>query len=95
MVSRRQTIAPPRPERTARGDGPSARASLDGLVPGLSGTDEIYLAVGIVGATVMPHVIYLHSALTKERVSLQNDAERRRVLRFERIDVMVALGLAG
>jgi manganese transport protein len=75
--------------------GPSAHASLDGLVPGLSGTDEIYLAVGIVGATVMPHVIYLHSALTKERVSLQNDAERRRVLRFERIDVVVALGLAG
>ena len=45
--------------------GPSAHASLDGLIPGLSGTDELYLAVGIVGATVMPHVIYLQSELTK------------------------------
>ena len=75
--------------------GPSAHASLQGLIPGLSGTDEIYLAVGIVGATVMPHVIYLHSALTKGRVALHDDSERRRVLRFERIDVIVALGLAG
>jgi manganese transport protein len=75
--------------------GPSARASLHGLIPGVSGTDAIYLAVGIVGATVMPHVIYLHSALTKERVALRDDSERRRVLRFERIDVIVALGLAG
>ena len=75
--------------------GPSAHASLDGLIPGLSGTDELYLAVGIVGATVMPHVIYLQSELTKGRVALHDDAERRRVLRFERIDVIVALGLAG
>ena len=75
--------------------GPSAHASLEGLIPGLSGTDELYLAVGIVGATVMPHVIYLHSELTKGRVALHDDSERRRVLRFERIDVIVALGLAG
>src|SRR5262249_15983124 len=47
------------------------------------------------GATVMPHAIYLHSALTNGRVKLRNDAERTRVLRFERIDVIVALGLAG
>ncbi|HXO07567.1 MAG TPA: Nramp family divalent metal transporter [Solirubrobacteraceae bacterium] len=75
--------------------GPSAHASLQGLIPGLSGTDELYLAVGIVGATVMPHVIYLHSELTKRRVALHDDSERRRVLRFERIDVIIALGLAG
>jgi manganese transport protein len=75
--------------------GPSAHASLEGLIPGLSGTDELYLAVGIVGATVMPHVIYLHSELTKGRVALHGDSERRRALRFERIDVIVALGLAG
>ncbi len=75
--------------------GPSAHDALRGLIPGLSGTDEIYLAVGIVGATVMPHVIYLHSALTKERVPTRNDHERRRVLRYERLDVIIALGLAG
>ena len=72
--------------------GPSAHASLGGLIPGLSGSDAVYLAVGIVGATVMPHVIYLHSALTKGRMPVRDDAERRRVLRFERIDVIVALG---
>ena len=43
----------------------------------------------------MPHVIYLHSALTNGRVPARNDAERRRILRFERLDVVVALGLAG
>jgi manganese transport protein len=75
--------------------GPSAHQSLRGLLPGLHGTSSLYLAVGIVGATVMPHVIYLHSALTSGRMPVRNDAERRRVLRFERIDVIVALGLAG
>ena len=75
--------------------GPSASASLRGLIPSLGGSSELYLAVGIVGATVMPHVIYLHSALTKGRMPARDDAERRRVLRFERLDVMIALALAG
>jgi manganese transport protein len=75
--------------------GPSAHESLRGLVPSLGGVGSLYLAVGIVGATVMPHVIYLHSALTKGRMPVRDDAERRRVLSFERIDVIVALGLAG
>jgi manganese transport protein len=75
--------------------GPSARESLGGLVPHLGGDDSLYLAVGIVGATVMPHVIYLHSALTNGRTPVRNARERSRVLRFERIDVIVALGLAG
>jgi manganese transport protein len=75
--------------------GPSAPDALRGLIPSLGGSDTIYLAVGIVGATVMPHVIYLHSALTKGRMPVRNDSEVRRVLRFERIDVLVALGLAG
>jgi manganese transport protein len=75
--------------------GPSASATLDGLVPHLRGTRSLYLAVGIIGATVMPHVIYLHSALTKSRVPLHGPAERQRVLRFERADVLIALGLAG
>ena len=75
--------------------GPSASGSLHGLIPGLRGTGSLYLAVGIIGATVMPHVIYLHSALTKGRVPCRDDAERSRVLRFERTDVLIALGLAG
>jgi manganese transport protein len=75
--------------------GPSAHEALDGLIPSLNGGAALYLSVGIVGATVMPHAIYLHSALTQGRVRVRNDAERRRVLRFERIDVIIALGLAG
>jgi manganese transport protein len=75
--------------------GPSAHDSLRGLLPSLHGTSALYLAVGIVGATVMPHVIYLHSALTNGRMPCRNDRERSRVLRFERLDVIVALGLAG
>ena len=75
--------------------GPSVHQSLNGLLPGLKGTSSLYLAVGIIGATVMPHVIYLHSALTGGRMQYRNDAERRRVVRFERLDVILALGLAG
>ena len=75
--------------------GPSVHSSLAGLVPHFGNSSALYLGVGIVGATVMPHVIYLHSALTQGRVPVRNDAERRRVLGFERIDVIVALTLAG
>ena len=53
------------------------------------------LAAGIIGATVMPHVVYLHSALTKARVACRDDGERRELLRFTRIDVLVGLGTAG
>ncbi|MDQ6803688.1 MAG: Nramp family divalent metal transporter [Actinomycetota bacterium] len=75
--------------------GPSVHQSLRGLIPNLGGGGSLYLAVGIIGATVMPHVIYLHSALTNGRIPCRNDDERRRVLRFERVDVFIALGLAG
>jgi manganese transport protein len=75
--------------------GPSASGSLHGLLPELHGTSSLYLAVGIIGATVMPHVIYLHSALTNGRMACRNDSERRRVLRFEKVDVIIALGCAG
>jgi manganese transport protein len=75
--------------------GPSAHGSLRGLLPGLSGSGSLYLAVGIIGATVMPHVIYLHSALINGRMPVRNDAERGRLLRFERLDVIIALGFAG
>jgi manganese transport protein len=75
--------------------GPSAPLALRGFIPHLSSFSAVYLAVGIIGATVMPHVIYLHSALTKGRVDMRNDGERRQVLRFERLDILIALGLAG
>ena len=74
---------------------PSASGAAHGLIPHLGGSSSVYLAVGIIGATVMPHVIYLHSALTKGRTPVRNDAERTRLLRFQRTDVLVALGLAG
>jgi len=66
-----------------------------GFIPGFAGTDSILLATGILGATVMPHVIYLHSALTQNRVPVNDDTERRRLLRFQRIDVTLAMGVAG
>ncbi len=75
--------------------GPSASDAAQGLIPHFDGLGSVYLAVGIIGATVMPHVIYLHSALMNGRTPVRNEAERRHVLRFERIDVIVALGLAG
>jgi manganese transport protein len=65
------------------------------VLPGFSGTESLLLATGIIGATVMPHVIYLHSALTQRRVVGRNDEERRKILGFERVDVVIALSLAG
>jgi manganese transport protein len=65
------------------------------VVPGFAGTESILLATGIIGATVMPHVIYLHSALTQKRVVGRDDRERRKILGFERADVVIALSLAG
>ena len=73
-------------------DGP---AFVSGLVPHFDGTDSILIAVGILGATVMPHVVYLHSALTQSRIKAENDDERRELMRFQRADVMIAMGLAG
>jgi len=77
--------------------GPSVPDSLRGLMPGLDGSGSLYLAAAILGATVMPHVIYLHSALTKDRVlsGREAGADRGRLLRFQQLDVLVALGLAG
>ena len=66
-----------------------------GLTPVLAGPDSVLLAAGIIGATVMPHVIYLHSALTKSRVLCRDDDERREILRFHKVDVVIGLGAAG
>jgi manganese transport protein len=63
-----------------------------GLVPGFAGTDSVLLATGMLGATVMPHVIYLHSSLSRRDGGL---ADRRRALRSARADIGVALGVAG
>jgi manganese transport protein len=65
------------------------------VVPGFGDTESVLLATGIIGATVMPHVIYLHSALTQRRIVGRDDRERRKILRFERIDVVIAMALAG
>jgi manganese transport protein len=67
-----------------------------GLVtPKLDGTDSVLLAVGILGATVMPHVIYLHSALTQNRVVAADDEQKRKLFRFELVDVVLAMTIAG
>jgi manganese transport protein len=66
-----------------------------GLTPRFVDSASVLIAAGIVGATVMPHVVYLHSALTKRRVVCRDDSERRELLRFQRLDVLVALGIAG
>jgi manganese transport protein len=65
------------------------------VVPEFQGTESLLLAVGILGATVMPHVIYLHSALTQRRIVPRDDAEARRLYRYTRIDVVIAMSLAG
>jgi manganese transport protein len=65
------------------------------LVPTFSGPESVLLAAGILGATVMPHVVYLHSALTQQRVSATTPEARKKVYSFERWDVIIALGIAG
>jgi manganese transport protein len=75
--------------------GGSVSGLAAGLVPGFAGSDSVVLAAGIIGATVMPHVVYLHSALTKNRVTVRDDAERRELMRFQRLDVYIGLGAAG
>jgi len=77
-----------------------ARPSVTGVVTGLitprfAGTESVLLGVGILGATVMPHVIYLHSALTQRRVVGVTEIEKQKIYRFERWDVIIAMGLAG
>lgn len=65
------------------------------VVPSLPGSEAVLLAVGIIGATVMPHVIYLHSALTQGRVVPGSENEAQRVFAFEKIDTIIAMAVAG
>jgi manganese transport protein len=65
------------------------------VVPQLAGSESVMLAVGIIGATVMPHAIYLHSSLTQNRMPARTDAERRRIIGYSNKEVLIALGIAG
>lgn len=69
--------------------------ALTGLVPQFNGPDSILLATGIIGATVMPHVIFLHSALTQGRIVVHDSARLKRLYRYEIVDVVIAMGIAG
>ena len=72
-----------------------AAAGLGAVTPRLPDAGALTIAVGIVGATIMPHAIFLHSGLTQNRAPTRNDDERRLVLRYSNIEVLVALGVAG
>jgi len=65
------------------------------FTPQFEGVDSLLLATGILGATVMPHAIYLHSSLTQSRIVGRNDNEKRRIFRFEFIDIVIAMIIAG
>ncbi|WP_146822076.1 Nramp family divalent metal transporter [Alicyclobacillus suci] len=65
------------------------------VVPWLGNNDAVLLAVGVIGATVMPHAVYLHSGLTQNRVVPRNDEEKRKIGRFNTREVIIALTLAG
>jgi manganese transport protein len=65
------------------------------ITPQLADGEALLLAVGIIGATVMPHAIYLHSGLTQARVPVRSDDDRRLVLRYSNREVIIALSMAG
>jgi manganese transport protein len=70
-------------------------AGVHTFVPQIADAQALLLAVGIIGATVMPHAVYLHSGLTQARMPVRNDADRRRVLRYSNQEVIIALCVAG
>src|SRR3954469_13303257 len=75
---------------------PEGDRILAGLfTPQFAGTESVLLAAGILGATVMPHVIYLHSALTQRRVVGRTEEEKKKIFRFELVDVVIAMAIAG
>jgi manganese transport protein len=65
------------------------------VVPQFSGGESVLLATGILGATVMPHVIFLHSSLTQGRIVVREPAQLHRLFRYEVVDVLIAMGIAG
>ena len=72
-----------------------AATAVGSVVPRLPDSGAVTLAVGIVGATVMPHAIYLHSGLTQARTTPRDDAERRKLVRYSNLEVILALTFAG
>lgn len=72
-----------------------AQVAYSSVIPRFAGPESVLLATGILGATVMPHVIFLHSALTQNRIATKNVRELKRLFRFELLDVTIAMGLAG
>src|ERR671925_775841 len=74
---------------------PLATVARHAVTPDFAGSDSVLIAVGILGATVMPHVIYLHSALTQRRIVPRNDDEARTLYKYTRIDVLIAMAIAG
>jgi len=72
-----------------------ASAGLHAVLPQLPDAAALTISVGIIGATVMPHAIYLHSGLTQGRAPARNDQERRKLVRFSNTEVLIALGVAG
>lgn len=74
---------------------PDGAAVVDGLLPRFAGTDSVLLAASMLGATVMPHAIYVHSALARDRHGMATTEGKSRLLRITKWDVVVALGLAG
>ncbi len=72
-----------------------AAAAFHTFTPQIADAEALLLSVGIIGATVMPHAIYLHSGLTQARMPVRDDSERRKVLRFSNQEVILALTVAG
>jgi manganese transport protein len=70
-------------------------AAVHTVVPQIADAEALLLAVGIVGATVMPHAVYLHSGLTQSRMPVRDDGERRKLVRFSNREVIIALTVAG
>jgi manganese transport protein len=65
------------------------------IIPRFSGGESVLLAAGILGATVMPHAIFLHSALTQDRIVARDPGQLRRLFHFELVDVLIAMTVAG
>ena len=70
-------------------------AAAHSVLPALPNAAALTISVGIIGATVMPHAVYLHSGLTQHRAPARNDTERHKLLRFSNAEVIIALSIAG
>jgi manganese transport protein len=71
------------------------QVALGAFLPRFGGTESVLLATGILGATVMPHAVFLHSALTQGRIVPGDEAQAARIFRFELVDIVIAMGIAG